>query len=191
MWNTGGLRTAGVIVLLTVLAGAGQAQSPPTVAVAPFWDLSADGRLVDAERLNEALGALLARTGSFRVVPPERVLMTMRSLGFSPATLFHPTRARQMAQALGCDWLVVGRWTHLDLLGPANEIDTPFPRPGSGPAVAVLEVQVYTPTGSRPNFEAVFHTTYPAAGGVPGLRSAAQEVLGKAAAALARLSLRP
>ena len=183
----GGLRTAAVAVLLAALAGAGLADAPRTVAIAPFWDLSADGRVVDAERLNVALSALLARSGRFQVVPPERVLASMRSLGYSAAGLFHPARARQVAQALGCDWLVVGRWTHLDLLGPADETDVPFPRRGGGPAVAVLEVHVYTPTGSRPHFGGVFDATVPAAGGASGLRQAALAALRKVAAALARL----
>ncbi len=176
-----------IVVLVAFAATTGLAQAPATVAVAPFWDLSADGWNVDAEHLNGALGTLLARTGAFRVVPPERVLATMRSLGLSPPALFHPARARELAQALGSDRLVVGRWTHLDLLGPADDTVLPFPRRGAGPAIAVLEVRVYTPKGSRPYFEGVFDATDPAAGGTSGLRQVALAVLRKVVAALTRL----
>lgn len=176
------------MVALVALAGAAaMAQAPRTVAVAPFWDLSADGRTVGAEHLNAALADLLVRSGRFRVVPPDRVLAALRSLGYGPPALFHPARARELARALECDWLVVGRWTHLDLAGPADETDVPFPRRGSGPAVAVLEVRVYTPTASRPSFEGVFDTTLPAADGSSGLRQAALTVLRKLASELARL----
>lgn len=161
------------------------AQSKRAVAVAPFWDLSADGSSVDAQRMNGELSSLLDRTGRFQVVPPDRVARAMRSRGYWPSQLFHPARAREVREAVGADWLVVGRWTHLDTLAHGDS-DPLHPRLTGG-AVAVLEVWVWEPGRSQPRYEATFDSFWPAAGGTLALRLAAEAVLRKAAAALARL----
>lgn len=181
-----------VAVLVAVLAfGAGgsafaQVHAVRTVAVAPLWDLSADGAQVDAGRLNRELSALLLRTGRFQVVPADRVAEVMRSLRLWPSQLFHPAHARELSTALGAEWLVVGRWTHLDSLAH-GDTDPNLPRLGGGGAVAVLEVWVWERGGTRPRYEATFDSFWPASGGTLGLRLAAEQALRKAAAALSRL----
>ncbi|MFN3284904.1 MAG: hypothetical protein ACK45F_01315 [bacterium] len=180
-----GLLVVAVVAALTGVSLA-QPQAPRTVAVAPFWDLSADGIHVDAEQMNRDLSRLLERTGQFRVIPADRVSRAMRSLGYFPSQLFHPARAREVEELLGADWLVVGRWTHLDTTAHGDgELD--LPRRGGGGAVAVLEVWVWERGTSRPRYEATFDAFRPAVSGLLGLREAAQEVLRKAVAALARL----
>ena len=171
--------------LVLGLVAPAAAQAVRTVAVAPFWDLSADGAQVDAQGMNRNLTDLLARAGRLQVVPPERTAAAMRSLGLWPSQLFHPARARQLAQAVGADWLVVGRWTHLDSLVHGDS-GADLPRRGGG-VVAVLEVWVWEGGGARPRYEATFHAFRPAGGGTLGLREAAEEVLRRAAAALSRL----
>jgi len=184
-WKVRGLLVVVAVALLAAVALA-QPQALRTVAVAPFWDLSADGIQVDAERMNRDLSRLLERTGRFHVVPVDRVSGAMRSLGYFPSQLFHPARAREVRELLGADWLVVGRWTHLDSTGHGDgELD--LPRRGGGGAVAVLEVWVWERGASRPRYEATFDAFRPAVSGTLGLREAAQEVLRKAVAALARL----
>lgn len=174
---------AAVAVLVAVALA--QPQALRSVAVAPFWDLSADGIQVDAEQMNRDLSRLLERTGRFHVVPADRVFRAMRSLGYLPSQLFHPAQAREVRELLGADWLVVGRWTHLESTAHGDgEPDLP-PRGGGG-AVAVLEVWVWERGASRPRYEATFDAFRPASGAL-GLREAAQEVLRKAVAALARL----
>ncbi len=175
---------AALLALSLVASAAGQAVR--TVAVAPFWDLSADGAQVDAQGMNRDLAALLARVGHLQVVAPDRLAAAMRSLGVWPSQLFHAVRARQLAQAVGADWLVVGRWTHLDSLAQGDSETGYLPRRGGG-AVAVLEVWVWEGGGARPRYAATFDTFRPAVVGVLGLRQAAEEVLHKAAAALSRL----
>lgn len=174
-----------VAVLAWGAVGA-SAQVPPAVGVAPFWDLSADGAQVDAQGMNRDLARLLDRTGRFRVVPAERVSAAMRALGYFPSQLFHPATARQVSEAAGLDWLVVGRWTHLDLVAH-GESDAHPPRMGGGGAVAVLELWVWDRARPRPRLEAAFDTFRPAASGNLALKEAAEEVLRKAAAAVARL----
>ncbi|MCS7235848.1 MAG: hypothetical protein RMM30_07745 [Armatimonadota bacterium] len=182
------MRLGAALVVAAVLwvAGGALAQGLPTLAVAPFWDLSADGVQVDAERMNRDLSRLLVQTARFHVVSPERVGAAMRSLGFLPPQLFHPARARELSQAVGADWLVVGRWTHLDRLD-GGDGDPDLPRPRGGGVVAVLDVWVWARGGTRPKYEATFNSFRPAVGGPLGLREAAEEVLRKVAAALSRL----
>jgi hypothetical protein len=175
-----------VVAALVWGAGWARAQQLPVVAVAPFWDLSADGAQVDAERMNRDLSRLLAQTARFRLVSPDRVGTAMRSLGYFPSELFHPARARELTQVVGADWLVVGRWTHLDGLAHGDG-DPDLPRRGGGGVVAVLDVWVWERGGTRPRYEATFHSFRPSVSGPLGLRDAAEEVLRKVAAALSRL----
>src|SRR3989337_649618 len=39
----------------------------------------------------------------------------IRPLGSAPADLVSPTKAAEIAQAVGADWLITGRWVHLDV----------------------------------------------------------------------------
>lgn len=179
------MRVVAAVLAVGLLVAFGAAQPKRAVAVAPFWDLSADGASVDAERLNMELLNLLDRTGRFQVVPPDRVAQAMRSRRYWPSDLFHPARAREVREAVGADWLVVGRWTHLDTLAHGDS-DLPRPPLASG-AVAVLELWVWEPGRNQPRYEATFDSFWPGAGGTLALRLAAEAVLRKAAAALAGL----
>ncbi|MER3455519.1 MAG: hypothetical protein C4303_00200 [candidate division GAL15 bacterium] len=180
------MKTVATMLAVALAAAFAAAQPARTVAVAPFWDLSTDGALVDADRLNVELSSLLAATGRFRVVSAHLVAHAMRSLGSFPAQLFHPARAREVREAVGADWLVVGRWTHLASTAD-GEFDAGLPRRGGGGAVAVLDVWVWERANPRPRYEATFDAFRPAVLGTLSLKDAAEEVLRKAAAALGRL----
>lgn len=86
------------------------------MAVADFVDDSLDGSLIGAERLSENLQRLLADRARdrLRVVPVDEVQAAMRARGYRPHDLVSPTRAAEIARAVGADWIVKGRWSHLD-----------------------------------------------------------------------------
>lgn len=93
---------------------------PPTVrtiAIADFVDESMDGAFIGATRLNAVLQRLLSdRTGGrLRVVATEDVRAAMKAQGVTARDLVSPTKAIAVAQAVGAEWIVTGRWTHLDV----------------------------------------------------------------------------
>ena len=96
--------------------GPGTAQTLRVVAVADFVDDSLDGSLIGAERLSEDLQRLLADRARdrLRIVPVGEVRAAMRARGYRPHDLVSPTRAAEIARAVGADWIVMGRWSHLD-----------------------------------------------------------------------------
>lgn len=109
-----------VVVCLSVLAlgAAVSAQSTiRTIAIADFVDESLDGAVVGAPRLNADLQQILASRGAgrVRVTPAEDVRATMRAQGVTARDLVSPTKAAALAQAVGADQIVTGRWLHLDL----------------------------------------------------------------------------
>src|SRR3972149_6987386 len=79
---------AGAFLALLTLAPPGAAQALRVVAVADFVDETVDGYQIRAVR---------------------------RARGYAPADLVSPTKAAEIAQAVGADWLITGRWVHLDV----------------------------------------------------------------------------
>lgn len=107
------------IALAVTGAGAGksQAQAPRVVAIADFVDESPDGALIQAPRLNATLERILAERGSgrLRVVSSGEVRAAMSAQGSTARDLVSPTKAIAVAQAVGAEWIVTGRWLHLDV----------------------------------------------------------------------------
>lgn len=110
-----------LLVLAAVLAlrPAAVAQTPAvrTIAVADLVDESMDGAFIGAGRLNAVLEGILSDRagGRLRVVPTEDVRAAMRAQGVTARDLVSPTKAIAVAQAVGAEWIVTGRWTHLDV----------------------------------------------------------------------------
>jgi hypothetical protein len=121
-------------------------------------------------------------------VAPERVDEAMRRLGYFPAHLVSPRRAREVARAVGADWLVTGRWIHLDVIGAdADREITRFKGTGRGLAVAELEAVVWDMGAAGPPWERTYYAAVTLSGGPQGLAEVAVEVLRKFAADLRRL----
>ncbi len=108
---------AGAVLALLTLAPSGAAQALRVVAVADFVDETVDGYQIGAVRLSADLQAYLATQGHdrLRVAAVDEVRAAMRARGYVPADLVSPTKSAEIAQAVGSDWLITGRWVYLDL----------------------------------------------------------------------------
>lgn len=104
-----------ISVLVLGSAAATSAQTVRTVAIADFVDESHDGVLIGATKLNTVLERILtARAGGrLRVVSSDQVRAAMQAQGVTARDLVSPTRAIAVAQAVGAEWIVTGRWTAL------------------------------------------------------------------------------
>lgn len=126
-----------VAMLSVVLVLPAFGQTARVVAVADFVDESVDGNLVSAPQLSAMLQRFLVDRGGgrLRVVDVERVRAALRTAKFSPSDLIYPSRAVEIAKAVGADWIITGRWTHLD-------IDEDFVRPSFPETRAMIELRV-------------------------------------------------
>ncbi len=104
-----------VAVLITPAVPA-VGQTVHTVAVIDFVDETSDGRMIGASRLSAELSGELAVAGGgrLRVVPVETVRAAMAERGYSTREIFNTTKMLEIAAAVGADWIVTGRWMHLD-----------------------------------------------------------------------------
>ncbi len=161
-----------IVALLLVLALTGpvEAGSPPrTVAVAEFSAGGADGFWLDLARLQGQLVQRLNRLLGLRVVGPGEVQAVMRQQRRTPEGLYMWTgQAAEVARAVGADWIVTGRWTHLALDGDSRPSDDPgIVRPSLSVAHAVLQLRVVEVVTRRILLEETFAVTR--AGGGRGL----------------------
>ncbi len=183
------IRFARLLVCLIVLAVAApiSAQGAPSVVVADFEDQSVDGSRIGAARLSADLSTLLAAAGRGRltVVPVDQLRDVMRTRGLGPSDLLDPGRGREVAEAVGAQWLVTGRWTLLELDRPEPPL-TPTDVAGPTLAHAALEIRVLDVTTRRLVLNDLFSTTTVATGSHT-LREVARVVLRKAAASIAGL----
>lgn len=173
-----------VVLAASLLAAPGTAQTLRVVAVADFVDDSMDGSLIGADRLSEDLQRLLADLGRgrLRVVPVGEVRAAMRARGYRPHDLVSPTRASEIARAVGVEWIVMGRWSHLD-----TEME-PLPdgrRLAFGQAL--IEIRVRDATSRRILLEESFSGFVRGPGASSLLRRAAVAALQGAAERIARL----
>ncbi len=174
-----------LVLLLLATPGAAQTTQPVrVVAIVDFVDETADGFLIQAPRLSEELQRLLTERagGRLRVVPVETVRAAMRERNLGPRDLFGPNRSAEVAAAVGADWIVTGRWTHLDT-DMERAAGMPFHPTGS----ALLEIRVLEVSSRRVLLNDSFSGF---SAGLPGsflLRFAAQQALFRAAERIARL----
>jgi len=105
------------IVFASMPTGRVSGQTVRVVGVAEFADESTHGPLIDARRMNAVLGALLAdrSKGQLRVVAPAEVRAAMEAHRYTVSDLAYPSRAAEVALAVGADWLITGRWTYVNL----------------------------------------------------------------------------
>ncbi len=174
-------------MVLLAAATPAAAQTTPAVrvvAIVDFVDETADGFLIQAPRLSEELQRLLAERagGRLRVVPVETVRVAMRARNLGPRDLFGPNRSAEVAAAVGADWIVTGRWMHLDT-DVENEPGMLFHPTGS----ATLEIRVLETASRRVLLDDSFSGSSAGWSGWFLLRFAAQQALWRAAERIARL----
>lgn len=179
------MKLLGALVLaLLLLAPPGVAQTVRVVAVADFVDETADGFLIAAPKMSEELQRLLAErgVGRLRVVPVDAVRAAMRERNVGPRDLFGPNRAAEVAAAVGAEWIVTGRWLHLDT-DVERVPGMSFHPTGS----ALLEIRVLEASSRRVLLDDSFSGF---SAGLPGwflLRVAAHQALFRAAERIARI----
>ena len=175
---------AAIVLLLLALATPGAAQSVRVVAVADLWDDTVDGALINAPRLSGDLQVYLAwqARGRFRVVAVDDVRAAMRARGYKPADLVSPSRSVEIAQAVGAEWLVTGRWHALDLEREH------IPGMRFAPiAQAMIEIRVLEVSGRRILLDEFFSGGGAGFANVLLLRQAARAALQRAAARISGL----
>jgi hypothetical protein len=178
-----------LVLAASLLAGPGAAQTLRVVAVADFVDDSLDGSLIGAERLSEDLQRLLSDLSRdrLRVVPVGEVRAAMRARGYRPHDLVSPTRAAEIARAVGAEWIVMGRWSHLD-----RDIERLPDDRRLAFGQALIEIRVLEASSRRTLLEEAF-SGLAGGGGLLGLgggnvlRQAADAALRRAAERIARL----
>lgn len=184
------------IALAVVLAGtlvqpvAGQPGPPARVVALPdFADDSTQGALIDAGRLNTLLGRLLAERsgGRLRVVLGDGIRAAMQSHNFSALDLDYPSRAAEIAKAVGADWLITGRWTYIEadrgLLFPIDRMEFPIGSDGE----ATITIRVVDAATRRILLDESFWSAAHGAGRWTVLRWATDEALRKASERIVQL----
>ncbi len=168
-------------VLALTLALPVTAQPVRVVAVADFADDSTYGRLIDARRMNAVLGQLLTERskGRLRVVAIAEVRAAMEARSYGANDLDYPSRAAEIARAVGADWLITGRWAY------AEWDSDPMELPRVGDSDAVINIRVIDAVTRRILLEESFWSH--SSGHWTGLRRAAEEALQKAAERIVQL----
>lgn len=110
----------------------------------------------------------------------------MRARGYRPHDLVSPTRAAEIARAVGADWIVMGRWSHFD-----RDIEQLPDGRWLAFGQALIEIRVLEAASRRRILEEAFSGLAGGAGSLgPGgnlLRQAAGLALQRAAERIARL----
>ncbi len=168
-----------------------RAQAPRPVAVADFVDESLDGRFIRARRLSGELQRLLAQQadGRLRVIAGDEVWAALQVRSYTPDDLVYPSKAAEVAAAVGAEWIVTGRWTRLRLIHLPEPRTPPDLRHGSqdGWAYATLQVRVLETSTRRVLLEQAYSTNVFGLATPFLLQIAARKVLEDAAAGIARL----
>lgn len=135
-----------LLLLCVMLAGLvpAQAQTVRVVAITDFENVSLDSGLIPSAHLSEVLRQLLQQQagGQWRVISGDSVRAAMRSRGFTEQDLIYPSRSAAVAEAVGAEWVVTGRWTQLRFISRSTPGDPPSPSIRQGDALAVADVEV-------------------------------------------------
>ncbi len=172
---------SGVLALTVALPVT--AQPVRVVAVADFADDSTYGRLIDARGMNAVLGRLLTEQskGHLRVAAGAEVRAAMEARRYGAIDLDYPSRAAEIARAVGADWLITGRWTYM-------EIDSdPMELPAIADSDAAINIRVIDAATRRILLEEAFWSY--SSGHWTGLRWAAEGALQKAAERIIQLQV--
>src|SRR3990170_908841 len=138
-----------VIVLLALVPA--QAQTSRVIVVADFPNVSVDSGLIPSAHLSEVLRSLLQQRlpGQWRVIAGESVRAAMRARGYTHEDLIYPSRVAEIAQALGADWVITGRWDKLRIISRGTLEDPPSVRHGDAFAIADVEIRVLEVSSRR------------------------------------------
>ncbi len=120
------MRTTLLLALILALACVpAQAQAARVVAIVDFTDDGVDSGQVPQPLLSQILAGQLLRLfpASTQVIAGDRVRAAMRARGFTGADLLSPSRAALLAQDLGADWVITGRWAQLRVISRADRDD--------------------------------------------------------------------
>jgi hypothetical protein len=177
------------LVVLTAVPPA-QAQTVRVVAITDFENISLDSGWIPPAHLSEVLRQLLQQQagGQWRVISGDSVRAAMRARGFTELDLIYPSRAAAVAEAVGAEWVVTGRWTQLRFIGRSTPEDPSSPsiRQGDAFAIADVEVRVFEVSSRRRLLEERF-SGRSVGGDHFSLLFAATEALRGAATRIARL----
>lgn len=184
-------RLLGCLLLVQAVAGppvAAAVAPGVTLAVADFADESIDGWLIGVPQLTaEFVGAVSAgEAGALQVVPVEGVRAAIQGHGFTQMDLVHPSRAAAIARSVGAQWIVTGRWTHLDLHTRDDPLAVP---PILRPAIATarVEIRVLDAASRRTLLQEAFAGSAVGRGDGFLLRHAARAAVRRAAARIVAL----
>jgi hypothetical protein len=171
------------LLLLILAEFAGAEPAPRTLAVAEFSTIGTDAPLW-ADRWSDRLVTQLARRAgpSLRLLPTAAVRAEARRLGARPEELYVWTgRAATLARAVGADWILTGRWTHLDVEAIQRPVDPQAPPVLVAFAQAVLQVRVVEAATQRILLEETFAATRAGGPTVGLLNQAVDDVLAQVA----------
>jgi hypothetical protein len=174
-------------LILAVVAPA-QAQTIRAVAVVDFSNISVDSGLIPPAALTEIMRQQLQQQtgGRWRVIAGDSVRAALRARNYTLDDLVYPSRAADVAQALGADWVITGQWTQLRIISRSVPVEPPSAREGDAFAIASVDIRVLDAASRRILLEDRFRgggTT----GGMTSLILAATEALHDAAVRIARL----
>ncbi len=172
-----------VVVLAVYLPVSGQAMR--VVAIADFADESTQGTFIDASQLNTTLARLLTvqSKGRLKMVAIADVRAAMQARRYSSRDLDYPSKAAEIAQAVGAEWLITGRWTYLEADSRRFPLDQgPFSDAAAGITIRVTDAQ-----SRRVLFEGAFWDSAHGAGPRTLLGWAAEGALQKAAVRILEL----
>jgi hypothetical protein len=174
-----------IVVLVVSLPVTGQAAR--VVAIADFADESTQGTFVDAPRLAATLARLLTvkSKGRLRTVEIADVRAATRARGYSAHDLDYPSKAAEIAQAVGAEWLITGRWTYMESDAGQSRLDE---RPFSDAAVGIT-IRVTDARTRRVLFEGAFWDSAHGVGPRTLLLWAAEGALQKVAARILDLEV--
>lgn len=147
-----------VFVLASVAPARAQTPAVRTIVVTEFENTSLDSSPFHAAQLSPLLGQLLQQQGTqFRVVAGPAVRDALRARGYAPADLVSPSKAAEIAQAFGADWVVTGRWSQLRVITVTTPTDDPSsPRDYDAFAIASATVRVLDAASRQRLFEGRF-----------------------------------
>ncbi len=182
------LLLVGIILVAAVVPA--QAQAARVVVVTDFLNISVDSGLIPPAYLSQLLQQLLQRqAGSqWRVLAGDSVRTALRTRRYTPDDLVYPSKAAEIAQAVGADWVVTGRWTQLRIISRSTVEDptTPSVRERDAFAIASVDIRVLDASSRRILLEERF-TGHSTGGDLGDLLLAATDALHDAAVRIARL----
>lgn len=177
------------LVLLGLAGFAGAQPHPRTLAVAEFATSGTDAPPWANRWGDQLVDRLTRRAGpNLRILPMGTVRAEARRDGARPEELYIWTgRAAALARAVGADWILTGRWTHLDREALQRPVDPQTPPVPVAFAQAVLQVRLVEAATQRILLEETFAATRTGGPAAGLLGQAVDDVLAQVARAVLAL----